>query len=143
MIRTAFLTDSRGQSQVTGTILLVAIAIVMGAVVGGYVFNVTGTESKTTPQVTFSYDYDESNEKLTITHENGDKLDGNNVEFVCKSGACGDLSPSDWSSDGEITSSDSETLSNVSADSEILVVWEQPIQAGKTAVLDEWGGPQA
>lgn len=143
MIRTAFLTDSRGQSEVTGTILLVAIAIVMGAVVGGYVFNVTQTDSTTTPQVTFSYDYDESNDELTITHENGDKLDGNNVEFVCKSGACGGLSPPDWSGDDEITSSDSETISNVGPDSEILVVWEQPIQAGKTAVLDEWEGPQA
>lgn len=142
MVRTALVTDSRGQSEVTGTILLVAIAIVMGAVVGGYVFNVTQTESKTTPQVTFSYDYDESNKKLTITHESGDKLDSDNVEFVCKSGACGGLTPSTWSVD-EVTSGDSETISPVGPDSEILVVWEQPIQAGKTAVLDEWEGPQA
>lgn len=141
MIRTAFLTDSRGQSEVTGTILLVAIAIVMGAVVGGYVFNVTQTDSTTTPQVTFSYDYDGS-DKLTITHESGDKLDSDNVEFVCKSGGCGDLSPSTWSVD-EVTSGDSETISGVGPDSEILVVWEQPIQAGKTAVLGEWEGPQA
>lgn len=143
MVRTALVTDSRGQSEVTGTILLVAIAIVMGAVVGGYVFNVTQTDSTTTPQVTFSYDYDESNKKLTITHESGDKFDGNNVEFVCKSGGCESLSPPDWSSDDEVTSGDSETISSVGADSEILVVWEQPIQAGKTAVLDEWEGPQA
>lgn len=65
MVRTALVPDSRGQSEVTGTILLVAIAVVLGALVGGYALN---------------------------------------VEFVCKSGDCGNLSPSDWSSDDEVTS---------------------------------------
>lgn len=135
--------DSRGQSEVVGTILMVAVAIVLGAIIGGYVFNIYQKETAVTPQVTFSYEYDDGADKLIITHESGDELDGNNVNFVCTSGGCGTLQPTDWSSDNKVTSGDSETLTNVGPDSTILIVWEQPIEDGKTAIIDEWEGPKA
>lgn len=141
MIRTAFLTDSRGQSEVTGTILLVAIAIVLGAVVGGYVFNVTQNESTVTPQASFTYDYDESAEELTITHDSGDKFESANVKFVKKEGS-GSINELDsWPT--EVTSGDSTKLGNIKPGDVILVVWEEPAQQGKTSVLDEWEGPEA
>lgn len=135
--------DSRGQSEVVGTILMVAVAIVHGALVGGYVFNIYLKETAVTPHVTFSYEYDDGAENPTVTHESGDQLDGNTVNFVCTSGGCGTLQPTDWSTDNKVRSGDSETLTNVEPDSTILIVWEQPIEDGKTAILDEWEGPKA
>lgn len=135
--------DRRGQSEVIGSILAVAIVIVLAAAVGGYVFDLYDRQTSVGPQVSFTYTYNDSSNELTVTHESGDKFDGNRVTFVCQSGTCTGYSPEDWSSDATVTAGDDETIEGVSANDAVLIVWKQPRQDGKTVILDEWEGPEA
>lgn len=77
--------DRRGQSEVIGTILLVAFVLVLAAVAGEFVFGldiVTSGEQTVGPQTSFEANVDVDDGTLTIEHEGGDTLDVAEITVV-------------------------------------------------------------
>jgi flagellin-like protein len=138
--------DSQAVSPVIGVILMVAITVILAAVIATFVLGLGEQVSDTAPQVSFDFDYDESNGELTITHEGGDDVSASEM-FVRGSGSDGD-----WSSDGadtsvsygdntDINAGNSVTVS-VSSDDTVRIVYE-PSSGGSSATIGKWDGPDA
>jgi flagellin-like protein len=72
------LTDDDAVSPVIGVILMVAITVILAAVIASFVLGL-GDSQETAPNVSFNFDYDESDGNLTVTKSGGDAIDGNNV----------------------------------------------------------------
>lgn len=133
----------RGQSETTGVLFVVALALIMAAIVAGSVFDISALGLSETPQASFSYDYDEPAEDLTVTFEGGNKIQGDLIQFRRVDGG-GDLDdPTDWSSETDVTSGESIVLSPVPPTAEIQIRYVEKREGGNTAVLDTWEGPDA
>ena len=72
------LADDDAVSPVIGVILMVAITVILAAVIASFVLGL-GDSQETAPNVSFNFDYDESDGNLTVTKSGGDAIDGNNV----------------------------------------------------------------
>jgi flagellin-like protein len=145
-------------SPVIGVILMVAITVILAAVIGTFVLGLGDQVSSTSPQASFSFDYDTSdttydcsdltggggdNGALDITHDGGDAIaegqlsvtDGSNT--LSDIGAnCGNVNDGDDVNAG--------TTLEVGADSTdtVRVIWESS-NGGDTATLGKWNGPDA
>ena len=87
-----FLDDDRAVSPVIGVILMVAITVILAAVIGTFVLGLGDQISQTTPQASFSFDYervDSGNDSLEIAHNGWDTLEVQEIN-VTMSGASGD-----------------------------------------------------
>jgi flagellin-like protein len=71
--------DSRAVSPVIGVILMVAITVILAAVIGTFVLGL-GDSVESAPQASFNFDYDDTNEKVTIRHRGGDNIDASKLE---------------------------------------------------------------
>jgi flagellin-like protein len=70
--------DDRAVTPVVATVLLVAVVVLVGGVVGVYVFDIAAEAEQPPPQVAFTYDWDKDTRTLNITHASGDAFtDGN------------------------------------------------------------------
>jgi flagellin-like protein len=72
--------DSRAVSPVIGVILMVAITVILAAVIGTFVLGL-GDSVESAPQASFNFDYDDSNEKVTLRHRGGDTVNTNTTEL--------------------------------------------------------------
>ena len=72
-----FLREEKGVSPVIGVILMVAVTVIMGAVVAGFVFGYLGTNTQA-PNIAISVidDPTDSN-SILIKHSGGDSIDAN------------------------------------------------------------------
>jgi flagellin-like protein len=70
---THLLTDDRAASDVVGTILMVAVTVVLAAVIGTFVLGLVGPSTTVAPQAVFTFDFD-SDANVTITHESGETI---------------------------------------------------------------------
>jgi flagellin-like protein len=68
-------TDDDAVSPVIGVILMVAITVILAAVIGTFVLGLGGSVQQNAPQASFTFDYDESSNIVTITHDGGDQID--------------------------------------------------------------------
>jgi FlaG/FlaF family flagellin (archaellin) len=66
---------TRGVTPVIATVFLVAIVVVIGGVVGVYVFDIAEETDSPAPQAAFTYDWDKDTRTLTISHASGDPID--------------------------------------------------------------------
>jgi len=128
------LSDDRAVSPVTGVILMVAITVILAAVIGTFVLGLGEQVQQTTPQASFSFDYDTANDTVTVVHEGGDTLNSDNtntVTIIDSSGA-----ETDWALD--ITAGDSEDhdYSGASSGDTIRVIWEST-SGDRTATIGE------
>ena len=80
-----FIDEERGASPVIGIILMVSIAVILAAAVGGYVLDEGDRIPDDVPQTSFSYDYDQT-ENVTITHTSGDSIDNSTIEILIDGG---------------------------------------------------------
>ncbi|MCU4800079.1 type IV pilin N-terminal domain-containing protein [Halobacteria archaeon HArc-gm2] len=77
------LKDDDAVSPVIGVILMVAITVILAAVIASFVLGLGDQAQQTTPQASFSFDYDASaNENLTITHDGGDTIDPARLQVI-------------------------------------------------------------
>ncbi len=157
-----FLDDDRAVSPVIGVILMVAITVILAAVIGTFVLGLGDQVSQTTPQASFSFDYDRDadgagNDTLEISHNGGDTLTRNEVN-VSISGASPDPvnGQETWdnisSGSGDISAGSTATVSNsnlglgnqtLTLDSAtVRVVW-QAAEGDSSAQLGTWSGPNA
>ncbi|MCU4800080.1 type IV pilin N-terminal domain-containing protein [Halobacteria archaeon HArc-gm2] len=78
-------------SPVIGVILMVAITVILAAVIASFVLGLGDQAQQTTPQASFSFDYtDGTSDKLSITHDGGDTIDGANVNATADGVADGE-----------------------------------------------------
>ncbi|MEF8890226.1 MAG: type IV pilin N-terminal domain-containing protein, partial [Haloferacaceae archaeon] len=67
------LTEDRAVSPVIGVILMVAITVILAAVIGTFVLGL-GQNVQSTPQASFSFDFNDTATEVDITHNGGDRL---------------------------------------------------------------------
>jgi len=157
-IKTLF-DDDDAVSPVIGVILMVAITVILAAVIATFVLGLGDQVSNTSPQASFSTDWEGSSgsaDALEITHSGGDTIkasdlyvrgdygDGaGNMDIAWTDGAYG--SSSDISAGNSLTIG-TETgefgSSNVAADGEADIIWE-PASGDNSATLGSWEGPDA
>lgn len=120
--------EEKAVSPVIGVILMVAITVILSAVIATFVLGLGEDLVNPAPSASFDYDYDESNSEVTITHQNGQQLDAENLEVTVEGGGSVSTSFS-----GEVTAGDSATV-DVDDGDVVRVVWEEQ---GSSAILSE------
>jgi FlaG/FlaF family flagellin (archaellin) len=146
------LSDEGAVSPVIGIVLMVAITVILASLVGVFAVGTFGDNSQEAPQIVFQYDYDGTNDELTIRHRSGDVVDGATLTFRKQSGT--DLG--DWSGAGEVRAGSTATLGPggsaspssvtsgaIDSGDTVLIVWNQQREGEDTAVIGTWEGPDA
>jgi len=140
--------DDDAVSPVIGVILMVAITVILAAVIASFVLGL-GDQNNPAPTVSMDFDYDNSNTLVTVTHQDGEEVEGTNV-FIRGNAEVEDLSPNTWDNHGgtggTISAGNSVDV-NVGVGSnanayELRVVWEDP-DSDQTSTLDTDEGPDA
>ncbi|WP_254821071.1 type IV pilin [Haloglomus halophilum] len=158
---TELVRDDEAVSPVIGVILMVAITVILAAVIGTFVLGLGDELESTSPQASFTFDFDGSVDGssgecdsggqtfggdglLTITHDGGDEIDGDQLFITDGSNK--------WSWNSGASSNDCNIGGTVSAGSTaqvgvgdgdtIRMVWESS-NGGDSATLGKWTGPDA
>ena len=142
------LAEDRAVSPVIGVILMVAITVILAAVIGTFVLGL-GEGVQTTSQAKFNFDYNESGNELTITHDGGDAIDSANLQIVGSgtdvnwTASTGETKPFDvQAGDSTTISGEDDGEADVNAGDTIRVVWSDP-NTDKSATVGKWSGPDA
>ncbi|AJF25686.1 hypothetical protein SG26_08065 [Haloarcula sp. CBA1115] len=144
------LTDDDAVSPVIGVILMVAITVILAAVIASFVLGLGDQASQQTPTASFSFDYEADSATsgdLTITHDGGDAVQGNEL-YLRGSGL--DTS-GEWASDisGNASADGGSAVAagdvaEVGADSDFSArIVYQSLEGDNSATLAEDSGPDA
>ena len=111
------LDDDRSVSPVIGVILMVAITVILAAVIGTFVLGLGDQVSQTTPNASFSFDYDRNatgNDTLEVAHGGGDTVPAGDVNATVSGALAGTDSSSYqgtlFGESGEITAGSADTI---------------------------------
>jgi flagellin-like protein len=112
------LDDDDAVSPVIGVILMVAITVILAAVIATFVLGLGEQVSQTSPNASFSFDYDDSASEVTVTHSGGPNIDASQLSI-----SAGSVTTS-WS--GEVSAGDSAVVdvSSLSSGDRLSVIWE-------------------
>jgi flagellin-like protein len=159
-----FFDDEDAVSPVIGVILMVAITVILAAVIATFVLGLGEQVSQTSPNTSFSFDYEEvqSNEDdswnetaqssngdaiLTITHSGGPNIDatqlgvaGSEVHSSSKTYDATSQDPQ-YSASDEISAGDSVEYA-IKNDDRISVTWENE-EGTESATLQNFIAPNA
>lgn len=133
------LVDDDAVTPVIGIILLVAIAVILAATVGTLAFTLSDRETNPAPSVSFTYEYDEGENNLTVIHDGGSKFDAVNVEFRRNGAVVTAADP--WPA--AVQAGDAAVLDSVDGGDEVLIVWTDPRKDDQSQIIGEWDGPEA
>ncbi len=132
---------SRGQSEVIGAILTVAIVVILGALVGQYVFGldiIQAGEQNVGPQISFDTTV-EGPDALVIEHTSGNSAEVSELSVV---GSKSNDFKVDWGTQGvtggdddEWTASESITIDPDDSGETIRIIWESSTTGDSTVVL--------
>lgn len=75
---TRLVTDDDAVSPVIAVILMVAVTVILGAIIGSLVLGV-GSEQAKAPQASLAYDYDSTSTTVTVQHRGGDDLEASKL----------------------------------------------------------------
>ena len=133
------LTDDRGVSPVIGVILMVALTVILATVLGTVVLDFTGSISAQPPQAAFDYEF--TDENVTITHVSGDQMDNASLSVqIGEKEALGDRVDDGWN--GDITAGDSVTINRTAAGAHkrtVRIIWQNPSDSSaNTLDSREW-----
>ncbi|WP_144904328.1 type IV pilin [Halobellus captivus] len=116
-------TDDSAVSPVIGVILMVAITVILAAVIGAFVLNLGQGIDQSAPQASFDFDYNETSNNVTITHQTGDSID---AERLSTTGLAG--GSANWTDHmaGTVSAGTSVEFNNTAdwSGETIRVVWE-------------------
>lgn len=107
-------TDDRAVSPVIGVILMVAITVILAAVIGTFVLGLGDDLQDDQPTASFDFDYDTTNDNVTVTHTGGDTIDGTTDTVTVTTTGGSDIDNSDWSA--EISAGTSKEFTLVSGE---------------------------
>jgi len=149
------LDDDDAVSPVIGVILMVAITVILAAVIATFVLGLGEQISETSPNTSFSFDYDDeatgsdawgssipaSGGLLNVTHSGGPNIDASQLSLTGSSvSSAGTYAASnDYSSGDEISAGDSIGIAVDSGDS-ISIVWENE-EGAESSVLQRFDVP--
>lgn len=133
------LTDDRGVSPVIGVILMVALTVILATVLGTVVLDFTGSISAQPPQAAFDYEF--TDENVTITHVSGDQMDNASLSVqIGEKEALEDRVDDGWN--GDITAGDSVTINRTAAGADkrtVRIIWQNPSDSSaNTLDSREW-----
>lgn len=147
--------DARAVTPVMGIILLVAIAVILGEIIGTFALGLGETVQDYAPSTQFNFNFDSTASgqpcglagvgdtgKLEITHEAGDKIDERQLTLVDGEGNSADWNDCASTPVTDISSGD-KTIPDIDADDTIKIIWESENKGGDTAVLATFEGPDA
>ncbi|WP_276258097.1 type IV pilin N-terminal domain-containing protein [Haloglomus litoreum] len=164
--------DDDAVSPVIGVILMVAITVILAAVIGTFVLGLGDQVSNTSPQASFTFDFnDEANydgssgvdgDQLEITHDGGDKIPATTLSASWQTSAnlsstSNPSSPSTATSenfadtglkdDDDVVAGTTVYLQTTSSSTElngdtVRITWESS-NGGDSATLGKWTGPNA
>ena len=80
------LQDEGAVSPVIGVILMVAVTVVLGAVIGAFVFGIGDKLSEPAPNAQLEFDYDSSTGDLEVVHDGGDSITADNTGTLAITG---------------------------------------------------------
>jgi flagellin-like protein len=153
MVATKFkqmLQDEGAVSPVIGVILMVAVTVVLGAVIGAFVFGIGDKLGEPAPNAQINFDYDADGDSLDIVHDGGDSITPDNTGSLAVSGSDIAISGSDltWAPSGSTASNNDNGYvldSGVSLTSGDDIVTVASVDSGDTVDL-QWvsnGGDQS
>ena len=153
MVATKFkqmLQDEGAVSPVIGVILMVAVTVVLGAVIGAFVFGIGDKLGEPAPNAQLNFDYDADGNSLDIVHDGGDSITPDNTGSLAVSGSniASDGSDLTWAPSGSIASNNNNGYvlgSGVSFTSGDDIVTVASVDSGHTVDL-QWvsnGGDQS
>jgi flagellin-like protein len=149
----AFAGDDRAVPPVVGVMLMVAITVILAAVVGTVAVGFTDRFEQSTPQTSFGFEYDAGTTAgvdcsfdvtddsdagtLTVAHESGEAIDGDQLYLLTDAGEA------EWKADCDnsdtVSTGDSIDVA-VDADQTLRVVWKAE-DGGQTKTIVRWDGP--
>ena len=136
------LTEDRAVSPVIGVILMVAITVILAAVIGTFVLGLGDQVSESAPQASFSFEFDMSNDNVTITHEGGATIDNSTLSVSGDTGVVAyQDSYSDIGGDDTISAGEYWSYNDVQNGETIRVVWTNPA-GGETNTIARATAPQ-
>ena len=148
-----FAGDDRAVPPVVGVVLMVGITVILAAVVGTVAVGFTDRFEQSTPQTSFGFEYDAGTAAgvdcsfdvtddsdagtLTVAHESGEAIDGDQLYLLTDAGRA------EWKTDCDnsdtVSTGDSIDVA-VDADQTLRVVWEAEA-GGQTKTIVRWDGP--
>ena len=148
-----FAGDDRAVPPVVGVMLMVAITVILAAVVGTVAVGFTDRFEQSTPQTSFGFEYDAGTTAgvdcsfevtddsdagtLTVAHESGEAIDGDQLYLLTDAGEA------EWKADCDnsdtVSTGDSIDVA-VDADQTLRVVWKAE-DGGQTKTIVRWDGP--
>jgi flagellin-like protein len=134
--------DERSVAPVISVILMVAITVILAAVIGVFVLGLGEDLEAEAPQSTFEFEYNAQTGNVTVSHTNGDPVNGDQLRFAgaaLEQTSLGNIS--EWA-DSEVTSGDSATV-NVKGGEELRLIWESDDEQGTSAILGRYDVPES
>ena len=159
----SLLTDDDAVSPVIGVILMVAITVILAAVIGTFVLGLGDQVQSTSPQASFSFQYNSgTNSSLNVTHDGGDAIEANLLNASVSGAQVGgsaatfgsastDASDGDLFDSGTVTAGTSDNIDTKDFDgtgdtdlsgASVRVVWTSS-SGDNSATLGQWDGPDA
>jgi len=132
-------TDDDAVSPVIGVILMVAITVILAAVIATFVLGLGDQVSDSSPQASFSFDYDGSSD-LTITHDGGQGIDSSNL-YIRGADSGNGVWSGDTGSNSKVKAGNSAEVSVTDTDT-VRVIWESS-DGSDSSTLATWNGPDA
>lgn len=118
---------------------MVAMTVILGAVVSGFALGLGDNLNSGAPQASFEFDFNDSTGDVTVTHTNGNRLNGDQLRFAgaaVNKDTFGGIS--EWAG-GDVTAGDSATV-EVRRGETLTVVW-QSTRSTQTATLAAYDVP--
>ncbi|MWG36244.1 type IV pilin [Halomarina oriensis] len=121
--------DDRAVSPVIGVILMVAITVILAAVIASLTLGL-GDSAQTAPTAKFDFDQGAASGSgdadVTVTHASGASIDADRITVTYSGASPADQDGTAFSgadADNPISAGDSLTLSDVSENEQIKVIW--------------------
>ncbi|MFC7142341.1 type IV pilin N-terminal domain-containing protein [Halosimplex aquaticum] len=147
--------DDDAVSPVIGVILMVAITVILAAVIATFVLGLGDQVSSTTPQASFSFEWNGEaggQAPLKITHDGGETIQAQNLYVRGSDGTAGgpaanfgntwDTYATGVGATSDVQAGMTASISDVDSDAEARLVW-QSTAGDSSSTLKEWTGPTA
>ncbi len=144
--------DDDAVSPVIGVILMVAITVILAAVIATFVLGLGDQVSSTTPQASFSFEWNGeagSTAPLKVTHDGGETIQAQNLYIRGSPGSGGaslgqswDNYPPNIGATSDVQAGMSIEIADVGSDGEARIVW-QSTAGDSSSTMKEWTGPTA
>ena len=151
-------TDDEAVSPVIGVILMVAITVILAAVIGTFVLGLGDQVQSTSPQASFTFEWEETttastdtfgNDQsgtddgvLTITHDGGDSVAASQLSVTGPPTSNGNLVDDGSFTAGDEVSAGTSFDAWTNSDTTVRVTWSSS-DGSSSATLGKWEGPDA